>query len=338
MKQSSEFHDILLPVSIGIEAFSLFCSLLVPICFILAHFYSNELTKRVSFQLTAVLSIVEALFCAAQIFSNIYITPGFCCSLGTFVYAFTALLSILLSMCIAINLQLVFVYNRRPENVVGWYYGISVFIALCLTLPPFFFNAYGYDMTNDACWYRREDIDITIKGEGYTLYISPYKWCTFYIPSILFIMYSAYASLSVMYKLLSAKKLLSQPGDAQSLKQNKQQQKIIEALVSRLMFYPLVPFLTQFFNIVGELDYVIKKDNQYWILCASYIGTSLQGSITTILFFTVDPAFEKLRSDLVSRFIKDGDGECEVASQKLSDFSYRNSKSTVGRVPVANYV
>lgn len=95
----------MLRVAIGLETFSLLCCLLVPLSFLAAWKYSPELCKRVTFQLSILLALVEALYICAQLFSNFYVTPGFFCGFGTFVYAFSALLSITLSTCIAVNLQ-----------------------------------------------------------------------------------------------------------------------------------------------------------------------------------------------------------------------------------------
>jgi hypothetical protein len=82
------------------------------------------------------------------------------------VYTFSSLLSITLSTCIAVNLQLVFVYDKRPDNIVVKYFSISLISSLLLSLPPLFLDAYGYDETGKACWYNR-DYDIIANGTKY---------------------------------------------------------------------------------------------------------------------------------------------------------------------------
>jgi hypothetical protein len=74
-KTESHIED-LLRLAIGLETFSLFCCLLVPLAYLAAWKYSPDLCKRVTFQLTVCLSMVEALYCCAQIFSNVYTRPG----------------------------------------------------------------------------------------------------------------------------------------------------------------------------------------------------------------------------------------------------------------------
>jgi hypothetical protein len=86
------------------------------------------------------------------------------------------------------------------------------------------------------------------------------------------------------------------------------------------MFYPLIPLIAQFFNIVGEIDYSIGHINRFWMLYASYIGTSIQGALTTLLFFTIDPAWTQLRQDLRRHFFVKSD-EVEWGNQSgSSDF------------------
>lgn len=175
-----------------------------------------------------------------------------CQGFGVFVYAFSALLSIILSLCIAINLQLVFIYNKRPDNMVVKYFTISFLVSLLLTLPPLFFDAYGYDPTGNACWYNRK-YDQKFVGSDYVLLISPFKWGTYYIPAILAIGYSTFASLRVMYKLITARRLLlqsqkNQPRHSiQSTREHKNQ-KIIRSLVSRLVsgFYFYIDVLSAY--------------------------------------------------------------------------------------------
>ncbi|KAJ3395438.1 hypothetical protein HDU92_005828 [Lobulomyces angularis] len=303
--------ETLLNVAIGLEAFSMFCSLTIPVIFIIAWKYSNELTKRyqknsnsliiqkhrVSFQLTVTLALVEALYAGAQIFSNVYVTEGFLCQFGIFLYVFFALLTIVLSMCIAINLQLVFVYNKRYENAFSWYILCSIIGCLCLSLPPLFFNAYGFDETSNSCWYTRQ-YDTKIGN----LYISPFKWTMFYIPALVFISYSTFASISVMVKLARAQKeSMSSLSDSNS-KQQQKAKKIITKLVSRLMFYPLIPLFAQFFNIYGEADYAISHENKFSLLVASFVGTSIMGTLTTTLFFLIDPSWMKLKADMYKRW------------------------------------
>ncbi|KAJ3215995.1 hypothetical protein HK099_006105 [Clydaea vesicula] len=172
----------------------------------------------------------------------------------------------------------------------------SFFIALALSLPPLFLGAYGYDETADFCWYTRS-YDVVFAG----LFISPFKWATNYLPSIIFIAYSTFASVRVMLRLRRAQLdsiNVNQDSKNSSQRQNAKTQKIVAKLVSRLMFYPLVPLISNFFNIYGEADYAISHTNKFSLLVPALTGTSIQGLLTSILFFTIDPAWTKLYIDI----------------------------------------
>lgn len=117
------------------------------------------------------------------------------------------------------------------------YFLISLVFSLLLTLPPLFLDAYGYDDTGKACWYNRKYDQILI-GNGYKILISPWKWGTFYIPVILNIAYSTYASVRVMIRLLTGRRLLREAAMKQprhSSEREVKNQKIIRYLVSRLV-------------------------------------------------------------------------------------------------------
>ncbi|KAJ3378116.1 hypothetical protein HDU92_007657 [Lobulomyces angularis] len=160
----------------------------------------------------------------------------------------------------------------------------SFFIALALSLPPLLVGAYGYDETADFCWYTRS-YDVVLGG----LYISPFKWATNYLPSILFIFYSTFASVRVMLRLKRAQRDSVQTNStahnsgSQSKNSHKsaaKTQRIVARLVSR------------------EIDYAIGHENKFSLLVPALVGTSIQGIITTTLFFTIDPAWTKLYIDI----------------------------------------
>jgi hypothetical protein len=97
------------------------------------------------------------------------------------------------------------------------------------------------------------------------------------------------------------------------------------------MFYPLIPLLAQFFNIVGEIDYSIGHVNRWWMLYASYIGTSIQGFLTTLLFLTIDPAWIQLRQDLYRQFFPDNVFENE-------DITLSGISGATPDIAISNYV
>lgn len=88
------------------------------------------------------------------------------------------------------------------------------------------------------------------------------------------------------------------------------------------MFYPLIPLIAQFFNIVGEIDYAFGHVNRFWMLYASYIGTSIQGFLITLLFFTIDPAVIELRRSMYRHFFSKHESSGE-------EFSYTRPRDSI---------
>ncbi|KAL3900411.1 MAG: hypothetical protein SGCHY_001364, partial [Lobulomycetales sp.] len=87
------------------------------------------------------------------------------------------------------------------------------------------------------------------------------------------------------------------------------------------MFYPLIPLIAQFFNIVGEIDYAFGHVNRFWMLYASYIGTSIQGFLITLLFFTIDPAVIELRRSQEEKVFREmlGDSPANICIRRLEE-------------------
>ncbi|KAJ3389565.1 hypothetical protein HDU92_000986 [Lobulomyces angularis] len=292
--------DILYKVSTGLQVFSILTSSSILLVYFVARKYTPELVKRVTFQLTVAVSVVEGLYGAAQLFSTLYTVDDFFCKLGVFFYVFFSLWSTLLSMCIAINLQLVFIYNQRRDHVLIIYVLSSFLISLALTIVPLFLGIYGYDEKDETCWY------LLVHGNDQRFNV--YAWATFYFPTLISIIYSAYASISVMLKLKRAQRLNNnllknessgKAPNSKALKSNKDNaEKVIHQLVSRLIYYPLIPFAGQIFNIVSDAVFGFSGESPFWILTLSYLGTSLQGVATVLLFFCIDPAWSHLKREL----------------------------------------
>ncbi|KAJ3219954.1 hypothetical protein HK099_004531 [Clydaea vesicula] len=260
--------DILYKVSTGLQVFSILTSSSILLVYFVARKYTPELVKRVTFQLTVAVSVVEGLYGAAQLFSTLY--------------------------------TLVFIYNQRRDHVLIIYVLSSFLISLALTIVPLFLGIYGYDEKDETCWY------LLVHGNDQRFNV--YAWATFYFPTLISIIYSAYASISVMLKLKRAQRLNNnllknessgKAPNSKVLKSNKDNaEKVIHQLVSRLIYYPLIPFAGQIFNIVSDAVFGFSGESPFWILTLSYLGTSLQGVATVLLFFCIDPAWSHLKREL----------------------------------------
>ncbi|KAJ3228463.1 hypothetical protein HK099_000018 [Clydaea vesicula] len=118
-------------------------------------------------------------------------------------------------------------------------------------------------------------LNVAIGLEAFSMF------CSLTIPVI----YSTFASISVMVKLARAQKeSMSSLSDSNS----KQQQKA-KKIITKL-------------NIYGEADYAISHENKFSLLVASFVGTSIMGTLTTTLFFLIDPSWMKLKADMYKRW------------------------------------
>ncbi|CAG8826642.1 36740_t:CDS:2, partial [Racocetra persica] len=93
----------------------------------------------------------------------------FLCAYATWGTVFFALTSIFFIVCI--NLHIIFVNEYRIRfNFEKFYFIISLFLALILSLLPVSVNMYGYDHVELSCWYRDT-------GEEHCII---WQWITFF--------------------------------------------------------------------------------------------------------------------------------------------------------------
>ncbi|KAJ3085336.1 hypothetical protein HK102_000091 [Quaeritorhiza haematococci] len=187
--------------------------------------------------------------------------------------------------------MIVFVYNVHYRNLFWIYLGSSLVLAFVFGTPPLFLNTYGFEESEASCWYKNPNTSKTLI----------LKWFSFYGPIALSILLSSVMTGIVIRRLLQnrriTKKHFSHTGSTSSTSTTNVDQvdEIIRRLASRVVFYPLIPLVTQAFNVIWELDFFFKGRQNFTLLIASYIATSSQGTLTAIVFFTLDPAFTRIR-------------------------------------------
>ncbi|KAJ3228236.1 protein-ER retention protein [Clydaea vesicula] len=124
---------------------------------------------------------------------------------------------------------------------------------------------------------------------------------SYYGPITLSIVFSIIITGRVSAKLVQTRRQISS-NNASFASQNlsfalsqKKTQKILAKLISRLIFYPIVPLLGFLFNLLSDAFFVLG-DGQIplWINMASYFGTASEGLLTAILFFSLDPVWTRL--------------------------------------------
>ncbi|KAJ3381938.1 hypothetical protein HDU92_005026, partial [Lobulomyces angularis] len=283
--------DTLYFVCFIIQGISMLMCFAVVAVFFFALVKCKDVAGRVTFKLTALVALCEALYSGSQIFNILYRTASWACNFG--------LLSALLSLCIGINLYIVFIYERMRGNSIVKYAVLSLITSLVFSLPPLFLGGYSYDEDLDICWYTYSK----------TRFFNPLEWYTLYVPLCIICCISFFIVLEVIWELKYKQKELStqiymfeHEGTAtpSAIHEYKKAKTILSRLVSRLMFYPLVPFFGQLFNIISDAARIVGP-RPFGLYVLSFLGTSLQGFFTGILFFTLDPTFFRIKSQLTKK-------------------------------------
>ncbi|KAJ3088026.1 hypothetical protein HK102_009739 [Quaeritorhiza haematococci] len=147
-----------------------------------------------------------------------------------------------------------------------------LFLAFAFTVPPAFLGLYGYESTEATC--------CAIESGG-----------------------GGAGSSSAVLQASSSGKQESTIKTIQISRSVPRQttDDVLRQLASRIIFYPLIPLIGQLFNIIADVYTYQTHKQSFEILLISYIGTSIQGTLTAIVFFAIDPAWRKIRHEIVSQ-------------------------------------
>ncbi|CAG8736665.1 18371_t:CDS:2 [Dentiscutata erythropus] len=273
---------------------SLIATFILFVIFILIRIYYPNLADRVSFRLT-----FAALFCDIGYSSHLFFglfydgTPklsDFSCAYATWAIIFFGLSSLFFIVCIVLNLHIVFVNEYRIRyNYEKYYFIFSFFSALLISLLPIANDMYGYDDPEESCWYRDS-------GQEYNII---WQWITLFAWVVVSILYCTIVVIMVIGKLSSATKKVDNFDSSQlSYCPTLINKALISSVVRRVMWYPVVPLVTQFFNSFVETYAYVHSAVPYLLLLLCDIGLSLQGLLNVFVFsqdVAVTRAFEDVK-------------------------------------------
>ncbi|ESK82468.1 hypothetical protein Moror_8552 [Moniliophthora roreri MCA 2997] len=158
-----------LVVVFGVVVTNVTCSaVLILIAIVLIHPASRSLADRVSFRITTYAMVASMGQCAAGV--ALFKVPKSQCAFPMWLSMFTWTLSAFLFFCIALNLQLVLVHGVNGQQMEKYYVGVSLLLAITLSVPPFAADQYGWDPLFDICWYRSSDISERLKWQIFSEY------------------------------------------------------------------------------------------------------------------------------------------------------------------------
>jgi hypothetical protein len=327
---------ILYDISASLQVISLLASLILPTAYLLAQRYSKDLVRSIGFQLTVLLSISEAIGSSFQLYGNrvFSITPPtpvekLGCQTLIAVDLFCSLWSASLALLIGYNLLRVFVYNdkRKGSLLLPLYLILSVSFSAAFTFVPLFLNVYSWDESQGSCWYTPAILSLL-----------------FYAPILLCIVLSCIVTMRVIKKLRStqqgnpyfysieiASKASGENPFRGSAKANsvlfaefqqRQAYKTIDKLVNRLLWYPIIPLLSQFPLFLSDLTFMSTGTRPIYLVFLAEITSSVEGILVCAVFFLLDPCWNKLYRDIRSDMLF-----------PLSPLSSAVSRKAVKRVP-----
>lgn len=257
---------------------SLIASLSVILTYLASFRYAPEMTSRTAFKFTFLTSIFNILLHSSQIFQN-NLPPNlniYCNSFAT-IHLFLMSCCMLIPLFILINLQQVFIYNKPSENIFKYFLCI-VCVSATTSVIPYGFNKYTSNNDGYTCFFNNDEFN----------YFKVFNW---YVPTLLVMSSTIILSIRLFLKLRDIKSsLVLKPSKSSDIGI-----KILSILSSRVCFYPLVSIL---FVILCILDLIDSFKNVPVFLPAIVMFfASCLGTFEAILFYTVDPTWNRLKYD-----------------------------------------
>nr|CAG8591789.1 4262_t:CDS:2 [Entrophospora candida] len=238
-----------------------------------------RLVDRVTFRLALGTIVSDFGIAGAQLIGSMFASPtGPACTIAIWGTVFFSLVSIFLPTCIALNLQIVFIHGYRGRLKLEMFYFVgSLALASILSLIPFADNMYGWDEPEAMCWFRDSGTKLSIT----------WQWASFYIWEILCILYCLITLICVAVKLYKNQSVNANiSGQTATSKHDKnvlRNKAIISLVVKKVIWYPVVPIITQLPNFLVETDIYVNQRINYVFLILS-ITNAFQGFLNTIVF------------------------------------------------------
>ncbi|CAJ0841643.1 11158_t:CDS:2 [Entrophospora sp. SA101] len=243
----------------------------ISVFFSIRHKYPR-LVNRVTFRLALATMISDFGISVAQLIGATLASPtGPSCIIAIWGTVFFSLMSIFLPTCIAINLQIMFIHGYRGRlKLEMFYFIISIALASILSLAPFADNMYGWDVPEATCWYRDSGTKLSIT----------WQWASFYTWEIICILYCIITLICIGVKLhkVSSQSISTNNIDGQTMtsqydKNVLRNKTIISLVVGKVVWYPVVPIITQGPNFLFETDiYVNQKVNFVFSILATLLS------------------------------------------------------------------
>ncbi|CAG8625292.1 12872_t:CDS:2 [Acaulospora morrowiae] len=281
---SEEQLDQLTQILIPIIFLSVIASTIMSAVFILIRIYYPPLADRVSFRLGFATMVSDLFYTTFQLVGNLAKNePGFLCSFMVWGLVCSSLMSIFFTACIAINLQTIFVHEYKGRrNLEKYYYIFSIGMAMLLSFLPLTQNMFGFDVPEQVCWYKDS-------GKKYNFI---WQWATLFGWIELCVVYCAIIVITVVMKLYFAASRFEKTLEVlpitdpskNELKKFAKKSPTISMVVRRVLWYPVVPIITQTPNWLVETSIYLHQRASYSMFLVCFVAIAMQGLLNALVF------------------------------------------------------
>ncbi|KAI0216305.1 hypothetical protein L0F63_006904 [Massospora cicadina] len=276
-----------------VNSISLVGAVLVVLVVSVSSWFGCHAAKRLSFRLSMWIALADFIFCGLS-YLNVKTEKVISCNLITSVGYISNLTYIFLTVCMAFNLQMVFVQQQHnPRLTEKFYVGTSFLAAVVIVLP---FTVIAAAMDN-CTLFRMVDL--------------PYNLGLFWLMIGLWevggVVYCSVTIIRVVLKLtrfhddISGLEVRGSMQGSASPTVNRISDSIqsrVEQVVRRLVFYPLIPVLTQTPYIIAANFSLINEGDKSLIERYVYYVPSYSAGLLNAAVFLFDPALPEILKDL----------------------------------------
>ncbi|CAG8773367.1 28767_t:CDS:2, partial [Gigaspora margarita] len=262
-------------ICVPLFTISLISSIASCVTFGFIRLYYPKLADRVTFRLSFAALFSDIGFSGHYLGLFLWSTPGLLCGYLAWASVFFTLASVFFTVCIAMNLHIIFINEYRGRYKFEKYYFTFAFsLALLLSLLPINDNMYGFDDTESGCWYRDS-------GQEYNII---WQWATLFGWVHASILYCAIVIIMVIQKLKNLSEKVDEFDSSTSGFPTLINKTVISSIVRRIVWYPMVPLASQFFSSSVETHAYFDHAISYPLFILCFVGTSLQGLLNALVF------------------------------------------------------
>ncbi|KAK9708905.1 hypothetical protein K7432_009356 [Basidiobolus ranarum] len=306
--------------SVILNSFSVVSSMAVVFTILIIYTYRKSLADRVSFRLALWIALVNALFNGIQLLLQTpLVESNKICSLLVWGSLTSSLLSLLFTVAIAVNLQIILVHNQPLTKPYETYYAmLAAIMSLLITSPPYLLGLFGRQ-PDGSCGFAAEN--------WWQITLLPWLGHLFWI--LLGTLYCAIITIIVSFYLFVE---VTQPvPDANN---SRLTSKKVQRAVRRILLYLILPSLGQFLVLISWIIIRLAYNNPTWYTVGkvlSTIGSGSQGMLTAVAFL-FDPVLEAATSaiskDIVERAYPNAISPRNMGKPVLSPNPNTNNQST----------